>query len=226
MSRRALATMLVFLLAGIPVPARPATTPNLLPLGTVTQASRAHFNAAGVTAGATIFDGDGLSTEVEGALQFRGSAALLYLPGASGVTLHGLANGTQAQLQTGTVVFSTARAAGMEITADEASIRPVTDGPTIAQITIIGPKELQINARRGALEFSYRGETEKLAGGSSYRILLDQPDSTPPSNPQRGQQGPVKAGHENRSFKIVVIVVVGWATEWALHEVFESPDRP
>jgi len=224
MPRRALATILMFLLAGIPVPARSAAAPNLLPVGTVTQASRAHFNTASVTAGATIYDGDGLSTEAEGALQFRSPAALLYLPGASGVTLHGLPSGMQAQLQTGTVVFSTARAVGMELVADEAFVRPFADGATVAQVTIIGPKELQINARRGDLQFSYGGETEKLAGGASYRILLDQPDSNPP--PSKPPQGPIKAGHENRSFKIVVIILVGWATEWALHEVFESPDRP
>jgi hypothetical protein len=214
--------MLVFLLFGIPVPARSAGTPNLLPLGTVTQATSAHFNAARVTAGATIYDGDGLSTEAEGALQFRGPAALFYLPGASGVTLHGLPNGTQAQLQTGTVVFSTARAAGMEIIADEAFIRPVADAPTVAQVTIIGPKELQISARHGALQFSYAGETEKLAEGASYRILLDHPESYPP--PRQGP--PPKAGREGKKFKIIVIVAIAWATEWAVHEVFESPDRP
>jgi hypothetical protein len=223
MSRRALATVLVYLLAGIPLPARPAGAPNVLPLGIVTQASRAHFNAANVSTGATIYDGDGLSTDAEGALQFRGPAAFVYLPGSSGVTLHALLKGTQAQLQTGTLVFSTAKAAGMEIIADNAFIRPVADGPTSAQVTIIGPKELQINARRGALQFSYAGETEKLAEGASYRILLEQPDATPLP---RSQRGPVKAGHENRFFKIVVIVAIGWTTEWALHEVFESPDRP
>ena len=223
MPRRALAAMLVFLLAGIPLPARSAGTPNLLPVGMVTQASSAHFNAAKVSAGATIYDGDGLSTEAEGALQFRGPAALVYLPGSSGVTLHGLPTGTQAQLQTGTLVFSTSRSSAVEILADEALIRPAADGPTVAQVTIIGLKELQISARRGELQFSYRDETAKIPAGASYRILLDQPDSTPPAQTQRG---PVKAGHENRSFKIIVIVLIGWATEWGLHEVFESPDRP
>ena len=68
--------MLVFLLAGIPLPARPADARNLLPLGVLMQASGAHFKAAKASAGATVYDGDGLSTEAEGALQFRGSAAL------------------------------------------------------------------------------------------------------------------------------------------------------
>lgn len=222
MPRRALATMLVFLLAGISLPARPASTPNLLPLGVVTQASGAHFQAARISAGATIYDGDGLSTEAEGSLQFRGSAAVFYLPGSSGVTLHGLPVGTQAQLQTGTLVFSTAKAVAMEILADGAFIRPLADGPTIAQVTIVGPKELQIRARRGALQFAYAGETEKISEGASYRVVLDPPEAAPPF-PQRI---PTKAGRESKKYKIIAIVAIGWATAWGFHEVFESPARP
>jgi hypothetical protein len=212
----------MFLLAGIPLPARPADAPNLLPLGVVTQATGAHFKAAKISAGATIYDGDGLSTEAEGALQFRGSAAVFYLPGSSGVTLHRLPMGIQAQLQTGTVVFSTARVVAMEILADGAFIRPLADGPTIAQVTIVGPKELQIRARRGALQFAYAGETEKIAEGGSYRIVLDPPEAAPPF-PQRI---PTKAGRESKKYKIIAIVAIGWATEWGFHEVFESPARP
>jgi len=223
MLRRVLATMFVFLLAGISLPARPAGTPNVLPLGIVTQASGAHFYAAKVSAGATIYDGDSLSTDAEGALQFRGPAALVYLPGASGLTLRGLPNGTQAQLKTGTLVFSTARASAMEIIAEEAFIRAAADGPTVAQVTIIGPKELQISARRGSLQFSYRDGTAKVPEGASYRIVLDPPEATPPPFPQRS---PTKAGRESLKFKIIVIGAIGWATEWGLHEVFESPDRP
>jgi hypothetical protein len=215
--------MLLFLMAGIRVPASRGRAANLLPLGVVTQASSAHFNAAKVSAGTTIYDGDGLSTESEGALQFRSPAAFLYLPGSSGVALHGVSNGNQAQLQLGTVVFSTFKAAAMEILADGATIRPAGDGPTVAQVTLVGPKELQISARRGALQFSYAGESEKLSEGVSYRVLLDEPASPPPPEPQ---QSPAKAGREGKKFKIIVIVLIGWATEWGLHEVFESPDRP
>jgi hypothetical protein len=223
MARRALATMLVFLLAGVPLPAKSAGTPNLLPLGVVTQASGAHFNAAKVSAGATIYDGDGLSTEADGALQFRAPAALLYLPGTSGVTLHRLANGAQAQLQAGTVVFSTAKSAAMEILVQGAFVRPAADGPTIAQVTVLGPKELQISARRGALEFSYAGETEKLTEGASYRILLDQPEAAPwPQN----QGGPKKPAREGIKYRIMVIGLIIGITALALCEAFESPDRP
>ena len=221
MRRRILATTLAFLLTGISLPARPA---GMTALGVVTQASAAHFNDSKISAGTTVFDGDRLSTESEGLLQFRGADASLYLPGLSGVTLHGLPNGTQAQLRTGTLVFSTSKAAAVEVLADEAFIRPAADGPTVAQITVVGPKELQITARRGALEFSYRNDSQRIAEGTSCRILLDSQESAAPLPPQ-GE--PVKpAGRENRKFKIVVIILIGWATEWAVHEALESPDRP
>lgn len=222
MPRRAVATILVFLLAGILLPARPAGTPTVPPLGIVTQATSAHFNAARVSSGATIYDGDALSTDAEGALQFRAPAAQVYLPGSSAVTLHALPSGAQSRLNAGTLVFSTAKAVAMEILVDEARIRSLADGPTIAQVTRIGPKELRIRARRGALHFSYREEEAKIPDGASYRILLDPPGSTPTFPP-----GPPKeAAREGKFFTIIVIVSVGWATEWGLHEVFESPDRP
>jgi hypothetical protein len=220
MRNRILITMLAFLLAGASLAARPA---GIVPLGVVTQSSGGHFNASKVTSGATVYDGDLLSTEAEGALQVRSGAALLFLPGLSGITVHGILNGTQAQLRMGTVVFSTAKAAAMEVLADEAFIRPMADGPTIAQVTVLSPKELRIVARRGALEFSYRGETEKIPEGASYGIILDAPEPAAKPFPQRV---PVKAGHESRSFKITVIVTIGWITEWAVHEALESPDRP
>ena len=151
MCRRILAMTLAFFLVDIPLSAWPAGIPAL---GVVTQASAAHFNTARVSAGTTVYDGDRLSTESEDLLQFRGAGSLLYLPGRSGATLHRLPNGTQAHLSTGGLIFSSARASAMEILANDAFIRPAADVPTVAQVTLIGPKELQITARRGALEFS------------------------------------------------------------------------
>jgi len=76
---------------------------------------------------------------------------------------------------------------------------------------------------RGALELSYHHETEKIAEGTSGRIFLDSPETAASSFPQRGT---VNAVHENKKFNIVIIVLIGWATEWAAHEALESPDRP
>ena len=111
----------------------------------------------------------------------------------------------------------------MEILANDAFIRPAADVPTVAQVTLVGPKELQITARRGALEFSYHSETESIAEGASYRIVLDRADP-----PQRSSQNqPIKDPRGNRKgFWILIIGGIGWATEWAVHEALESPDRP
>jgi len=220
MCRRILAMTLAFFLVDIPLSAWPAGIPAL---GVVTQASAAHFNTARVSAGATVYDGDRLSTESEGLLQFRGAGSLLYLPGRSGVTLHRLPNGTQAHLSTGGLIFSSARASAMEILANDAFIRPAADVPTVAQVTLIGPKELQITARRGALEFSYHSETENIAEGASYRILLDpQETASSPSKNQKIQP----PGRKPKGFWILIIGGIAWATEWAVHEALESPDRP
>ena len=220
MCRRILAMTLAFILVGIALPARPAGIPAL---GVITQASGAHFNAARVLAGATVYDGDRLSTESEGLLQFRGAGSLLYLPGRSGVTLHRLPNGAQAHLRTGGLLFSSARASAMEILANDAFIRPAGDVPTVAQVTLVGPKELQITARRGALEFSYHSETESIAEGASYRILLD-PQETAAGHSKNADIRP--PGRKRKGFWIMIIGGIGWATEWAVHEALESPDRP
>jgi hypothetical protein len=164
-----------------------------------------------------------LSTDAEGALQFRGPAALIYLPGASGLTLHRLATGTRAHLRTGTVVFSTSKAADMEILADEALIRPAADAPTIAQVTIIGPKELQIYARRSALQFSYREESARIPEGAFYRILLDPSEA---SRRPKSQGLPVPPRRDDKHFEIIIGTGVGLITAIALYEAFESPDRP
>jgi hypothetical protein len=191
----------------------------------VTQASGAHFNVATASAGGTVYDGDELSTEADGALQFRGNAALIYLSGASGVILRSLANGTQAQLRNGIAVFSTVRASALEILADHAAIRPLADVSTTAQITVIGPKEILIYARRGALQFSYRADSAILQEDFSYRILLD-PEAA--STAQETQKGPAPSIRKSKSFKIIVGAGIALITAIALHHylAIESPDHP
>ncbi len=221
MPRRITAFLLGFVLLGVPSLASPFSTANLSPLGVVTQAQNAHFNAAKLSEGATVYDGDLLSTETEGSLQLRSASARVYLPARSGVTMHALPSGAQTSLRIGTVVFSTSKASAMEIAADHAFIRPAADGPTMAQITLVSPKELQVAARRGALEVSFNGETEKLAEGSTYRIMLEPPPAAKPDGPTMKKSGRLPKG-----FYVVLFGTVGVATYLAVGEALESPDRP
>jgi hypothetical protein len=199
----------------------------------VTQSAGGHLGTAPASAGATIYDGDHLSTDAGGALRLRSIAFLIYLPGQSGITLHSAEKGALAELTGGTLVFSTAQAAAMEIRVLDASLRAASDAPTVAQISLAGPKELLVSARRGALEFSYRGESDRVPEGASYRILLDpqdpqdRPDAKPDSDPSPWPKQQAKnPGRRRRAFEFIIIGTTAVITAWAIHEVVESPDKP
>jgi hypothetical protein len=226
LGRRSLAVVLVCLLVGIPLP---GATP---PLGIITQSSRGHLSTAAASAGATIYDGDQLSTDAGGTLRLRTGASLMYLAEHTNVTLHGATTGALADLAGGSLVFSSALASAMEIRAREARIRAAKNVPTIAQISVVGPKELRVTARRGALEITYRDETERVPEGASYRVLLDpSPADIPMAANGRGPGSwpatpPRPSGKQGKGLLLIAAGAATVVTVWAMHEAWESPDKP
>jgi hypothetical protein len=218
-----LALEMAAFLAWNSIPA-PATT-----LGVVVGADRAYLNSGAVSEGATVYDGDHFSTEAGGMLRLRGDAVTLDLAEESAVTVRSRTNGAQymeAELGKGTLVFSATQAAAVEIRALGTLTRPTADARTIGQVSITGPKELLIHARRGALQFSYRGETRIIAEGESYRVILDPPDDT-----TEKKQAAKKAGRPPKAFLFVIIGGgAAGATVLVLENQrqknLESPDRP
>src|SRR5260370_28402822 len=171
-----LALEMAVFLAWNPLPASPAL------LGVVAGAERAHLNSAAVSEGATVYDGDRFSTEPGGMLLLRGDAASLDLAEESAVIVRSggkRAQSMKVELSRGTLVFRTTRAAALEVASLEALIHPAEDARTVGQVTIIGPKELRIHARRGSLQFSYRVETRTIAEGEFYRVILDPAENDP-----------------------------------------------
>jgi hypothetical protein len=194
-------------------------------LGVVVAADRVQINTTAVTTGATVYDGDRCSTEDGGWLLMRIGTAMLELAEASVVSVRNGANGAQGmevELGNGTLVFSSARAAWLNVIARETNIRPVADTRTVAQITVTGPRELRICVRRGALQFSYRGETETIAEGKCYRAILEPPNNSPE------EKEPIPPGHWPKGFKIVIIGEAAAVVALGIHELLEpeSPDRP
>jgi hypothetical protein len=226
LGRRSVAVVLVCLLVGVPLP---GATP---PLGIVTQSSKGHLSTADASAGATIYDGDRLSTDAGGVLRLRTGASLIYLAGQTNVTLHSAATGALADLAGGSLVFSSALTSAMEIRAREARIRAAENVPTIAQISVVGPKELRVTARRGSLELTYRDETERIPEGASYCVVLDPtPADIPYAANGRGPgswpgKPPIPAGKKSRAFFFYLVAATAVVTPWALHEAWESPDSP
>jgi hypothetical protein len=220
--RHCLALEMATFLAWNSAPARSAV------LGVVVEANRVHLNSGAVSEGATVYDGDQFSTEAGGMLRLRGDSTMVDLAEESVMLVRSRANGAQgtaAELRKGTLVFRAARAAALEIAALEARVRPVADAPTIAQVSVAGLKELRIYARRGPLQFSYRGEMATIAEGAAYRVILDPPEGGPK------KKEAVKPGRLRKAF--LFLANGGGAAAAAVlvyenhrHKKMESPDRP
>ena len=226
MTLRSLLTLqIAFLLAGTSAPGRPSV------LGVVVEAYRAHLGRSAVSPGATVYDGDYFSTEEGGALRLRCNIVLVELAERSAVLVRRVANESQdaeaeAELVEGTLIFSTARTGELEIQAREAHIRSAGVGRTVAQVSVIGPRELHIYARRGAVLFSYRGESKTIAEGESYQVILD-----PEEDGSEKKQSRPNAGRPPKAFLLVAGGAGAAAAAVILyekheHKQMESPDRP
>lgn len=222
--RESVAAFLFLTFVAMPVCSAPSTA-----FGTVLLARRAHVGTGPASAGATVFDGDKLSTEQSGNIQILAGAARLMLRESSSATISELNGTPSAILLGGTAVFSTALANAFTLRAVTAEIRAQNDGPTIAQVSIVNSKELIVLSTRGALAIMVDGETQVIPEATAYRVILDQEAIPEPQGAGTKDFGwpPRKAGKSH--FYIVyiaAIVVTSVLTYTALDEVFESPDKP
>jgi len=225
MIRPFLSILLVFATAAGELPVRAAGVP---PLGVVTQAAGANINSSGVSSGATVFDCDYFTTTPTGLVRVRAGAAQFYLAGQSNLKLRAASGGTLAQLVAGTLVFSSAKVDAMDVEVAEAHIRPASDQPTVAQISVSGPKQIDIRATRGSLQFLYKGESKIIPEGSAYRFVLDPPeDALFPASPAFPDQRVTKQqARSNRKFLYLIIGAAAVATYIAIDEALESPSKP
>ena len=154
-----------------------------------------------------------------GMLLLRGEATTLELSEESAVIVRSGANGAQsmeAELGRGTLVFSATRAAAVEIAAEGGLIRPAEDARTVGQVSIISPKELRVYARRGSLQFSYKGETRTIAEGESYRVILGPPGDA------RSSKGGSRSATRRKAF---LFVAIGSGAALAGAMIFEHPSH-
>jgi hypothetical protein len=212
-------------LASVSLLLTPAWGASSSGLGMLVYADRAHVGGAPASVGATIFDGDKLSTEPMGSVQVRAGAARLLLNGASVATLADDNGMPAATLAGGSVTFSTAKSNAVSVHVANAVIRAQNDGPTIGQVTLLSAKQLVVKSMRGELTVSVDGDTRVVPEGMAYRIVLD-PDAEPqPRAASRGPQGPpIKAGRSK--FVWYAIGAAAVVTYLAVSEALESPDRP
>ena len=226
-SQRLLAIAMAFHLTGNP------GNGNADALGMVVLADHAKLGSSTAAEGTTIYDGDRLSTDADGSLRLRVGEAIVYLPNQSCVTIHkstsGAAKEFAAELVEGNVVLSVTAGSAAEVVASSARIRPMAEPRGVVEVGIVGPNELLVFARRGPAQISYRGETETIAEGKSYRVRLNASEDD-----TSGQQSAKKSGKRG---KALVLIAVGTATAGSIAAIWagkdrggkggvESPDRP
>ncbi len=108
--------------------------------GTVVAAEGANVGGGSLSAGTTVFGGDKLFTSGTGSVQVRAGAARLLLSSDTVAILAKDEISPAANLTRGTAVFSTATSKAFAMHVGSMVIRPGTDNPTVAQVTVVGPK--------------------------------------------------------------------------------------
>lgn len=201
--------------------------------GAVVSAQRAHVGTAEASAGATVFPGDKLDTERMGSLQIRAGAARVLLQGSSRLTWGSEDGAPSGTLTGGTAAFSTANAKAFVFHAGTALFRPRGNEPTVANVTLLNPKELLVRCSRGTLLIAVDDDVREISEGTAYRVVLDPeaaaaagavPAPAEPAAASWGQHGPNKTGKSK--FIWYAIAFTGLVTWFAVSEALESPDRP
>ena len=228
MLRRLFAFLVILALAVGEIPSQAA---GVSAIGVVTQAYGANLSRANVSTGATVFDGDSFSTAPDGLLRVRAGAAQLYLAGQSSFKPNSAPNGMLAQLTGGTLVFSSAKAAAIDVEFAQAHIRATSDQPTVVQLSVLSPRMIEIRTNRGAIQFSYKDETETIPEGKNARVLLDPTDEEVPvlatATPAFPDQQQPRRGRKRRlAFFIFWGGAAAITTGILLHYALESPDKP
>jgi hypothetical protein len=203
--------------------------------GTVVAAEGANVGGGTLSAGATVFGGDRLFTTSTGSVQVRAGAARLLLSGDSAAVLAKEESSPAASLTRGTAVFSTATSKAFAMHVGGMVIRPGTDAPTVAQVTVVGPKQLMVRSTRGSVSVAVDDDVRVIPEGMAYRIVLDPTEAelaaadAADQDPQGVGSGR-RAGRPRRAgrnrFVWFVIGAGAVITFFALSEAMESPDRP
>lgn len=211
--------ILCVVLVEAPVMAAPASSPSA-PLGVVLSAENAHVGAGVTSSGETIYDGDRLQTPPDGTLRVRLGAGQLFLRPNSAADVHALPNGFSAQLNSGSVVISSAEGQTFELAADGATIRPANGQPASGQITMITPKELVLTSTRGTLAVSMGDEVKTVEAGNSYRMEVETEDSGP------GPQGAPPHPTARNRFLWIAIPAVAVVAGILIWRAVISPNAP
>lgn len=213
--RCCLIAVLIVSLVEAPVFAAPAPA-----LGVILEAAHARVGGGDAVDGATIFEGDTLSTDPNGTLSVRVGTTHLRLLDDSAAAMRRTSGVVSAALQKGTVIFSSKAARAIEVRASEARIFPKTSEPTLAQVTLVGPNEFLLTCQHGLLEVLVGNEVHTVPAATSYRVVIE-----PEADRPQGAGAPAR-GAAKSHFYLVALILIGVGTGIGVWRALVSPDKP
>lgn len=211
MSRRILSVFLSCLLSAAALPAQ--TTPA----GVIQQSASAQLNTTEAPIGTSVYDGDRLETQDNGALTVRSGQIQLSMLGNSMLWMNHENSILTPTLQRGTVIFRAETGQGIEIRADDVRVRPHNPVLTLGQVTI-EKCDVLVTAQTQQLEVTAGKETKILDEGKTYRVTRANACGAAEFH------APVAPGQSR--FLLVAAGVVGVLTAVPIVKSLESPDRP
>jgi hypothetical protein len=199
----------------------PAVAGPVAPMGVVT-GSQGAANVGRVAAldGTSIYDGDILTTGVNGALRIRIGDGQLLLAGNTAVTIHKTEAGVTATLTAGTVRFAIVPGSSFDVrTLNVVDVNTKDGKPANGTLSIVSPTSFQVGSSKGDLNVSVNGIDSTVAESKTYQVNLDD-------DAQSGGSGgsPHGAGKSKGLWLIIGAIAAGTAV--GLIFAFQSPSKP
>jgi hypothetical protein len=193
------------------------------PFGVIALADHAQVGSATASNGATVYPGDTVATDGGGTLRFIIGKGQVYLLSASAATLGENAGVLSASVLRGTVGFSSLTAQQFQLDTPEGVVRAANGLPAFGQVTLTGPKELNVTAFKGTLLLERGSQTLAIQAGQTYDVSLVPDDSEGSSQNPAGVKS---ALNEHLVWRIIVIGVAGGVGYWLWRHFSESPIDP
>ncbi|HYA62266.1 MAG TPA: hypothetical protein VED66_03635 [Candidatus Sulfotelmatobacter sp.] len=236
-------TALIFML-GLVSPLLAQSQAQNPALGLVTKSAGGFIGDAPAPDGSSVYSGDYLSTEENGALYVRVGALSFQLEPSSALHIYRAPYGAVVELDRGSVIYTTpGTKENLVIVASDVRVTPELSLSDLGRVTIDNPCEITVYSQRGQADVLAGKESRNVEEGKAYRVrALNQvtyrrylsPDDTDyhryhdhePCALQDMASGhaPIAAAHSR--FLLVTAALVGGATGVAIWKVYESPDKP
>jgi len=235
----------VFMLAaGSAVPLLAQTPPPTPALGIIVRSSQASIGNAAASDGASVYSGDYLSTQENGALLVRVGALSIELEPSSALHIYRAPYGAVIELNRGTVIYTTPGGKeNLVIVASDVRVTPDATLPDLGRVSIDNPCEVTVYSQRGQANAQAGKESRLVEEGKAYHVRADNkisyreylsPDDTDyhrhhehePCAPLDMAHNKLPVGMATDHFALAAATLIGAGAGVLMWKAIESPDHP